>query len=326
MATDIGIDPVAWSIDGGRHSGDLGRLLAYAATSGSEGIVSAADFRVTQLATAGPGIRIAGGGLLIRNRSTGGQNQTYVANGRRTTTFDTPNLLSGSARSHMVVIRVEDPQYSPWEEPPAADAPTYQYVKPFIVQNVPSTATTAKELNLGYSAVALARIDLPANTSNITSSHIKDVRVMAQPRRQREVRTWSPTTEDTRGTTGERNLFPAMALLVPCPEWATQAKMVVTIGQMVATDDVTANMQAEYGWNGTATQFLNTQASGVHHTGDGHDRTSVAIGGEVNIPADYRGKSHYVRIGTNINALPGTLTVDWWTTVIVDIEFVEVPD
>lgn len=185
MANTYGFDPVAWSIDGGRHRGELLRAFAFAATNGAEGIVAPGDCKVHQLTTPGPQVVVDAGAVLVRNRSAGTRNQTYVANARAESRLDVPPSGS-SLRRHLVVVRIEDPQYSPWPKPPAGQEPDYQYAKPFIISDVPAGTTSASQLNLGYSAFALARLDVPAGVSNITDSHVVELRELALPREHRD--------------------------------------------------------------------------------------------------------------------------------------------
>ncbi len=329
MANSIGFDPVAWSVDGGRHNGELYRVLAYAATAGAEGIVSAPDCKVHQLTTPGGQVAVDAGALLVRNRSANVRNQTYAVNGRTETRLDI--RPTGSApRSDLIIVRIKDPQYAPWSAVPAGEAPTFQYVEPFVIEGVSANTANFWSLNLGYSGYALARVDIPANTTVITNAMVKDLRYLAQPRRQREVRIWSPGAREELRQAGARTLFPSMRQLVPCPEWATELKAVVNVGSLMLDGDTTGHMRVEYGWNGVD-PYVYTQDSGIHHTDASAgqiDRVSVPIGGEMKLPASFRGKSHYVRIGSDVNANPSTglWVADTWTTVVVDLEFVEVPD
>lgn len=337
MANSYGFDPVAWSIDGGKHRGELLRVLAFAATAGSEGIVEATDCKVHQLATPGPQIEMDAGALLIRNRSANVRNQTYVANGRTPTRLDVTQT-GGSSRQDLVVVRIEDPQYgSGFTKPPAGQEADWQYVKPFIIQGVPAGTASAAALNLGYPAVALARLEIPAGTSVITNAMVKDLRKVAQPRRQRFVSSWRPADgveEKLQHVSQSLGLYPSMQKLVPCPEWATQVKMIVNVGNLVhGGERVTGGMRAEYGWNLPGNPYVYTEHSGIHYAVPPSDawslvRQTVVIAGEAAIPASFRGKSHYVRIGSNLNGRlgDGHLNADEWTTITVDMEFVEVAE
>jgi len=337
MANSYGFDPVAWSIDGGKHRGELLRVLAYAATGGAEGIVSPPDCKVHQLAVPGNQIAMDAGALLIRNRNANVRNQTYAANGRVETRLDVTPTPAGAARSDGVLVRIEDPQYAGFPKPTAGSEADWQYVKPFILQNIGAGITTAAQLNLGYPAVLLARLDIPANTSVITNSMIKDLRQLARPRRQRFVTSWRPGDGiyqrlDT--TSPSLGLFPSMQQLVPCPEWATQVKMIVNVGNLViGGEKAIGGMRAEYGWNLPGNPYVFTEVSGIHYVVPPSDawsvvRNTIVIAGEAAIPASFRGLSHKVRIGSQLNTAvnSGHIAADEWTTITVDLEFVEVPE
>jgi hypothetical protein len=324
MATINGFDPAALSIDGARHRGELWRVGLYASTSGSEGIVETPDCKVSQLSTAGAGVSISAGAVLIRNRSASVRNQSYAANGRVTSQVDI-TATGASGRSDMVVIRVKDPQYSPWGALSGADT---QYVEPFVIQNVPASTTRASELNLGYSATELARIDIPANTTVITSAMIKDMRKLAQPRRERHVLVLNPGISDATGATNVREQLSNMDNPIFCPDWASELKLIVTVSQARYNGVMNGAIRAEYGYgSGDNPTFLATQDSGLDApTGNVTTRTTVVAAGELVIPASYRGKTHNVRLGAMRTVGTGSLSIDQWTTFIVDAEFVQVPD
>lgn len=329
MADENGFDPVPYAVNGGTVDADNLRIAAH---DGSEGVLTATDLKVHALSPAGPQVAIDPGAARILNRSQGGANQTYTVNARELSKLDV--LATGPVgRSDMVIVRIEDPQYAPWPEPPEGEEPNYQYTVPIVIPNVSATAAKASDLNLNYSAIALARIDIPANTTVITDAMIKPMRKVARPRRQREVRVFSPagaSVSTLNDTNGNRIHFPLLTELVPCPEWATEVKMVVTVGNLLHKGDITGHMRAEYGWNGVD-PYLATEFSGIHHVdntsvGEG-DRVTLVIGGELKIPAAFRGKSHYVRTGSVGNdGSSGSVKADEWVSIVVDLEFVEVAD
>jgi len=233
MANSYGFDPVAWSVDGGRHRGELLRFLAYAATGGAEGIVSPGDCRVRQLSTPGPQVRIDAGGVLIANRSPGVRNQSYAANGRTETRLDV-TATGGTGRHDLVVVRVEDPQYAPWSanKPPVGQEPNWQYVKPFIIENVPAGTKTFAELNLGYAATELARLEIPPGTTTITDAMVKDVRQLATPRfiSDGDIVTPAGSTLTTAMTSFVN--FPNASKSTTVPRWATEAQVIIRCGIM----------------------------------------------------------------------------------------------
>src|SRR5699024_11469005 len=100
---------------------------------------------------------------------------------------------SSGGRSDLVVARVLDPQY---EGQPPADPDEFDYSMVEIIEGVSSSTTSARDLNLNYPAIALARIDLPASTGTVEASHLTDLREMARPRSERHLFTYALTAED----------------------------------------------------------------------------------------------------------------------------------
>src|SRR4051794_40333615 len=89
----------------------------------------------------------------------------------------------------MVVLRVEDPEYEGSLDPAADQIEYFQ-----IISGVSSTATTIPD---SRTAIPLARIDIPASTSIITSAMITDLRFIANARRDRQLLLQSPTSLST---------------------------------------------------------------------------------------------------------------------------------
>ena len=178
---------VPWAIasNGAKHSGEVARTLAFAATQGSEGVISVGDMAVQQLAVAGASVQIIPGACAMLNRSPGGDHQTYVDRELATLQLAIASTSSGGGRSDLIVRRVEDPDFPSWAVP--VDPLLGPYSRYAVISGVPNTTTTAKQLNLGYPAIALARIDIPLSTATITTAMIKDMRKVCNPRRQRFV-------------------------------------------------------------------------------------------------------------------------------------------
>lgn len=221
-------DSVPWLIGGGaEHSPEVARLLAYAATAGSEGIVEPGDLKVSALTVPGASVNVSPGAALIRNRASGGAQQTYVA---RNPTRDTAAVAStgSSKRSDLIVAQIEDPYLAgePWQDP--ANPKVGPYVFTRVIPNVPAGTTRLQDVAAyaGRSAVTLARVDIPANTAAITNAMIVDLRDVAQPKNREEA--WV-----TNGPAGYGNVFETqdgvwktlatLTTTATIPEWATRA-------------------------------------------------------------------------------------------------------
>ena len=317
-------DSVPWFVGGGaEHSPEVARLLAYAATSGSEGVVNVGDLKVLPLSVPGAGIRVAPGGAVIRNRAAGGTQQTYVG---RNPDDDIVNIAatgSGAGRSDLIVARVMDPFMpgEPFDDP--ADPRVGPYIDTVVVSNVAAGTTVVPS---GMSAIPLARLDIPKSTGTITADMIKPLRKLSNPRRERTVRIWAPNDPAVPSPPiGDRGWFPLLNEFVYCPSWATRLRLIVTISQLRGQGDIQGHVRAEFGWNG-GSNHLDTQDAGLHwETAAGTGRSTIQVAGTIDIPdLGWRDKMQYIRTGTVINpGSTGQFLQDQWTTVTVDCEFEE---
>jgi len=332
-------DGVAWAVAGGEHTPELARVLAYAATGGGEGVVGINDLVVRALATPGAAVRIGPGAGVMINRYPGASwGESYIARNPTDTNVMVTASGAGSGRADMVVARMRDPQYPGMPSPPSV--PYGPYVEGFVVQNVPTTATRISQINGGaglpYPAVALARINLPANTSTITNSMITDLRKVVQPRRERVVRTISisagnPDPLGATGTLGEP--WPDQGMWnLDIPEWATRARITATWAQAWVPDNIVGG----YVWVRVGTNdgsHLATQTTRYRETAAPVPRRSTLMNaGEIAIPESYRGTTQSFQMrgrvteqGTEwpIEEGDDPITVDAESSIILDVEFVE---
>lgn len=325
MANVNNFSPVAWSIDGGRLPSDILRLLAYAATGGLEGRVQASDCQVLQTAVASQQIRITTGGVLVRNRSTGAANQTYVASNKAETLLDTPAQTT-SAKSHLVVVRIKDPQYSPWTGiVGAADPKTFQYTDPFIIQNVPSTTKSAVELSLGYSAVALARIDQPANTTNITQGMIVPLGELPNPKTERVIK--GINNNDTHTffyADTDWHTWPIAATWqIKIPEWATRFAYSLALGHIIPqylnSSATTGYLRLNVGSDAIVGDSVQWEVDAENDTNPQH----ILNGDEIEIPASIRGQT--VTWKVQARRIAGTSNIVWHpvSSLVLDATFQE---
>lgn len=328
----MAFDSTPWFVGGGaQHSPEIARALAYAATGGAEGVVGATDLKVTQLPTPGTSVRLSAGAAIMLNRSAGaggssafGSTQSYVGRAPTATDIAVDPTTSAGGRTDLVVVRVEDPQYAPWTAP--ADPVTATYFRPFIVKGVPAATKTAAELNLGYPAVALAKITLPASTATVTNSHITDLRRIARPRSERRlIPVYQSGNSALNQAAGVWQNWPLVASLnLEVPDWATVLRAKLDIGgvqQLVGSIQgaIRLNFQGTY-----------TQQVGYDFNWTGTPaRHTLIQGGEIPITDAQRAagvanlKSEGMRSGTWVSG--ATLQADPWTTGFFDVEFTERP-
>lgn len=324
-------DSVPWFVGGGaQHSPEVARLLAYAATSGAEGIVDVGDLKVSPLAVPGGSVRVSPGAAIIRDRTSGAGNQSYVARMATEDTIAVSPTGSGGGRSDLVVARIEDPFVAgaPWQDPTDPTVGPYVYTR--IIPNVPAGTKDVKSLNLGYSAIPLARIDLPASTGTVQASHIVDLRKVARPRRDRQLRTTALSQGNTDALTiyspigNER--WPDVTYTLDIPEWATAAKVIATwSGVQFPPGNSYGSVFVLLGYQDPGgdvrTQTVRYDTPGATN----NSRATIVLADDVVIPAHLRGKSVVCElVGTAEGGTQAAQPIlDWASAISLDIEFVE---
>ncbi|MEU5181159.1 hypothetical protein AB0G49_14015 [Streptomyces longwoodensis] len=321
-------DSVPWFTEGGaEHSSEVARLLAYAAFAGAEGIIGNSDLQVRALSSPAAQVQITPGACAVLNRAAGARYQAYAA---RLPTVDTVNIAGTgvSARSDLVIARIENP-YSygeTWPQP--SDPAVGPYVYTRIVSGVPNTTTRIQQVRPGDSAITLARIDIPANTSSITQAMIKDMREMANPRRRRVLRSMHGFNGvDEVGNTRFPNWeeFPqGCNWAIEIPEWATSATIIATWAglEQVNTRDSYGHLRARLGSLATTVTNYDCDWAGSKQ------RFTFIGGGTIVIPASVRGTVQRMVMegcNTSTTSYTGVLEADSGSTMFCDIEFVEDP-
>jgi hypothetical protein len=221
-------DSTPWAVDGAIHSAEVARLLAHAATAGFSGIITPGDLKVSALAVPGSKVRVAPGGVLVPSSYSGARQQTYVARNATETESEAFGATSSSARSDLVVVRVEDRKYEGQPLTPE-QAATFQFVRTEIIRGVPSSTTTAEALNLPYPAYALARVNIPASTATITNAMIVDLRNLASPHSLRRIFNGMGIGGLAISNEASWGTFPGYQPTVEVPVWATHATVLGTM-------------------------------------------------------------------------------------------------
>jgi hypothetical protein len=314
-------DSVPWAVGGGaQHSPEVARLVAYAAMRGNEGISAPLDLQVKALAVPGGSVTIDPGACSILTRSTGGSQQMYVGRLASQDSIAIP-ATGGSARSDLIVARVEDPYMAgePWTDP--SDPTVGPYIFTRRIASVPSTQTDVVSLNLGYSAIPLARVDIPASTGTITSAMIHDLRTVANPRRVRGLVT-VPIGSVYQQTATSYATWPTPASWsIPVPSWATSVKIVAQWAQIFCAGGASGpygNLEAVMG-----SITFNSTSYDTSSTGGGY-RTTFVLGDTQPVPAAMRGTNQTITLQARKTGGTGFVQADTASALVVDYEFNEV--
>ncbi|MFF8250072.1 hypothetical protein [Streptomyces griseus] len=300
--------------DGATHPAQQFRNLVSDLARDNEGVTRGTDLKVTQLSTPGSSVQVSSGTGLVRGRYTAYQGTYAVMNVGSTNVAIAPT--GGSSRSDMLIIRVEDKEYEGNIDPTTGEVNYFQ-----IISNVSSSATAIPD---GRTGIPLARIDIPASTSTITNAMIKDIRQVANPRRDRQLLTFSPAGTSTsisnsNGTFAYFSTAPGWNIAIPA--WATVVRVRVDIAQIkYSVAAFIGQLRATFGASLTLQPvILDDNQTAIR-------RAVAVVADTLTIPDAYRGSTQLLRpqaTGTTGNT--GTVAVDGSSTLIADIEFFEGP-
>ncbi|MXM62164.1 hypothetical protein GR925_01530 [Streptomyces sp. HUCO-GS316] len=295
---------------GGTHPARAFRMMVRDLASGNQGVTEGNDLKVREWSTPGAGVRVGDGSAVVTGAAWGQGSYTQYNVGDAVV----PIAPTGSsARSDLICLRVEDPEYE-GNRDPAADEIGYFHV-------VSGVSASTKTVPSGMTAIPLARLDIPANTATITSAMIKDLRQIANPRRDRKLYTAYPSAlSELKYQDNKWHAWPtAASWSVPIPAWAVSAKVVITIaGLRMARADVFASMQTKLGSDlGETTAIDDDQGSGTR-------RQTIVVADTITISSAQRGTTQALSLQTYMSkSETGDLGVDSATSIIADVEFTE---
>lgn len=318
----MALDSTPWFVGGGaEHSPEVARGLAFAATRGAEGISGITDLKVQAQSVPNGTVRVIPGSGLLLNRYAGGSSQTYSLRNATATDITITATGSGGGRTDMIVARVLDPQY---EGSVPSDPTNFQYARLAVIQGVSASAKTAKELNLGYPAIALARITLPASTGTVTAGMITDLRRVAQPRRERAMVTIFPAVS-LGMPTAAYSAWPistSQRPIVAVPDWATKVDIVAHVSGVkytkVSAKDSIAGVRTGFGSSTPAENGIIIQDA--EDTGGRYNYTWI---GTHAVDSSMRGTDQYINLQAVRSAGNGLWVADYQTSIVIDWEFSE---
>lgn len=225
----------------GTHNTGIFRANLFALTNGQEGLSGPTDGRVSALDVPDSYIRVSSANYTIVNRESGYQKEMYAGRLREEDRVPVAPTTSAGGRTDLVVFRVENPAIGAWTPLPADQKPNGPYVWTRVIPNVPAGTTSVRDLPGNYSAITLARLDIPPSTSTITNAMITDLRGTAEkpvPAPGEFYDIINYTSESTLspppGGSGTRfsNWMPwpaGASWTVPVPLWATEAQCVFEV-------------------------------------------------------------------------------------------------
>ena len=302
--------------NGATHSAQQFRMMVRDLANGAEGITQGDDLKVTQRSTPGGGVTVGDGSAVVRGRANTFQGHNSACN-IGAVNVDLAATGSGAGRSDMVILRVEDPEYEGSIDPVTGQVAYFD-----VISNVSSSATAIPD---GRTGIPLARVDIPASTSTITSAMITDLRQVANPRRQRTVMTQSPASQSTGigGSTTPSYFSTAAGWNIAVPDWASKAIVKIDVSPIrYALDNFWGQLSATFGASLTVQPIFldDNQGTGIRRIGS-------VVADTLTIPASYRGTTQLLRVRANAvnSGQAGRIYVDSGTTLVADVQFEEAP-
>ncbi|MGW7090113.1 hypothetical protein ACWGH2_42390 [Streptomyces sp. NPDC054871] len=314
-------DGIPWFVENTAASEETLRLVVEAAACGGEGIVNPADLLVTALELPGSRVQV-GAGAMIARVGAPASGQAYAARNPTVDFADIEPTTADGPRSDLVIVRIEDP-FGGETWPAPEDPEVGPYVHTRVLSDVPPGTTSLRDVDASSTAVALARIDIPASTSVITPAMVTDLRQMARPRSQTVRRylhsAWA-TPDDVGPVIDLWEDFPLGARWQESiPAWATHATVHAHLTGLLHPDAVAARgrLRITLGEQlGGGFPYMTAHA-GRHAAMTGHTfPLSPAERGEV-LPIAVQG------IGTD--GVTGLLRADDGTVLALEITFSQAP-
>lgn len=315
---------VPWMVAGGEHSAEVGRLLAFAATSAGEGVVGVADCRVVASAIPDGNVNINPGAIGVLNRFAGGASQSYlVRNVGAQVQAMTPQGSSG-ARYDLVCVIIEDPQYPGQPDPPSVtDGP---YVRTAVYEDVPAGTVSLQEVDPGQSGYALARVKFDASDGTVNQADITDLRDLLNPRVAQFKRILNVAGAGVQAIGGDAIVPTGADWQIPVPKWATKVQLEAQWSGLFMSDTgagngvATGNGRVTLGALTTANALWRETAFGANNV----TRASHMAADELVVPSAIRGTTQALQARLSKTGGAGLdPKADQGTTVVVTATFYE---
>jgi len=322
-----------WAATGGTNSADEARLMTQASTRNGQGVVGISDLKVQPTSPASDKVVVKAGSCIVRGVEVNYQG-SYAGTNAGNDVLDVP-AAGGSTAHHLIIARAEDPTFSgsPWDTDLEAGEPIVHAV---LIPNV-SAGTT--DVPAGTSGIPLARIDLPAGESTVTSGYITDLREMIDPRSQRELRVQvgNVAGDDEAGNiTADYERWPQAEWTVTVPVWATQVQIQAVWGNVLlkadgsgtgGTHDARGSLRVHLETSGGTTVATAAAAYNVNQISTTNGYRVVLVNmDQVAVPAAMRGQEVTVQMQVKgESGQTGRLLADAYGNFSVDMQFLERP-
>ncbi|MFI9157488.1 hypothetical protein [Kitasatospora aureofaciens] len=297
-------------VTGGTHPARALRMMVRDLSRGSQGITEGGDLKVRATATPGPGVRVGNGSAIIRGGTWGQGSYTQYNSGDHLVPIAP---TGGTGRTDLVCLRVEDPEYEGSRNPATEDIGYFH-----VIPGVPANQSAPPP---GMTAIPLARITLPPNCQTVTDAMITDLRQVANPRRERRIRTiggfgYAPIG----GQVGvwQDNWPSGARVSFDVPTWATQASVVTSLHGLRISGAIFA------GFRQVIAGVIGNEAQMDTDSVSGWSRVDISMVDTFWWKAEQRGTTQTLAVQAGWYAPPnGNIDVNGNTTMHTDVDFVE---
>jgi hypothetical protein len=315
------------------HPEGATRLGNFVAMGGDEGVIGAKDLAVTPTSPPSGAVQIRPGACAIIN-----QYGNYEAYAARLLDYDVVPIAGtgGTARTDMIVARVEDPfEGGGWPVPDAGMENTVQYVRSAVISGVSGDPLprTPGQAGYGYSAIPLALVTLPAGTTTVLAEHITDLRNITVLRQQGDMWSVEPVApadgKDYLGAADFATYLPGAKVDLRVPWWASEVTVKYTLSGVGLGEDsdgvvkqAFGDLRARFGEKVTEAVRYNDQNE------QGVTRTMHMCGGKIPLPVaeGYRGSVRTLRLEGRKVGGDARIWADDKTTVFVEWSFRQYPE
>lgn len=214
---------VPWMIAGGEHSAEVGRVLAYAASGGGEGVIGPTDCKVVASAIPDGNVHIQPGAIGALNRFAGGGQQSYLMRNVGDEAIALTAQGSAGVRYDLVAVIVEDPQYAGQPVPPSV--PDGPYLRTVVYEGVTSTTRKLEEVDPNQTGYALARVKFDASDGTVNPVDITDLRELLAPRIKQVKKMFNAETAANNIGSAYELVPPGATWDVEIPTWASHVQL-----------------------------------------------------------------------------------------------------
>ncbi|MEU3566875.1 hypothetical protein AB0E96_00365 [Kitasatospora sp. NPDC036755] len=296
-------------ITGGTHPARALRMMVKDLSNGSQGITLGGDLKVRSTTTPGPGVRVGNGSAIIAGATWGQGSYTQANTGDHLVPI-APTGATG--RTDLLCLRVEDPEYEGSRDP-AKDEVGYFHVIPGVSKNTDAPPP-------GMTAIPLARITQPPNCQTITDAMITDLRRIANPRQQHQVRTVLGFDDSSVPGMATWQDWPASAgakVDIDIPSWATEASVTTSLHGLRVAGSVNVGFRNVLGGGPGSDSYLDTDALTVV------SRESITIVDRYRFREDQRGTTQSLAVQAIRLDTSGNVALTGTTVMHAAVDFVE---